>query len=94
MWHARDRREKCTRFWWEIPKKRVYSEDRDVDEIKMDLREIGWRVLGWIHLAQNRNLWRAVVNTVMKLRVLAPRCYIYIYTHTYIHIHIHVYIYI
>jgi hypothetical protein len=35
----------------------------------MDLREIGLEVTNWIHLAQDRNLWRAVVNTVMNLRV-------------------------
>jgi hypothetical protein len=40
--------------------------------IKMDLREIGWGVQ-WIHLAQDRDRWRAVVNAVMNLRVLAPR---------------------
>jgi hypothetical protein len=41
--------------------------------IKMDLREIGWGGMEWIHLAQDRDRWRAVVNTVMNLRVLAPR---------------------
>jgi hypothetical protein len=40
-----------------------------VDNIKMDLREIGWDGMDWIHLAQNRNQWRALVNTVMNLRV-------------------------
>jgi hypothetical protein len=35
------------------------------DNIKMDLREIGWEIVEWIHLAQDRDLWRAVVNTVM-----------------------------
>jgi hypothetical protein len=35
----------------------------------MDLREIGWGGKGWIDLAQNRNRWRALVNTVMNLRV-------------------------
>jgi hypothetical protein len=38
----------------------------------MDLREIGWRSVEWIQLAQDRDRWRAVVNTVMNLRVLAP----------------------
>jgi hypothetical protein len=45
---------------------------RRKDGIKMDLREIGWGG-GWIHLAQDRDRWRVVVNTVMNLRVLAPR---------------------
>jgi hypothetical protein len=41
------------------------------DWIKMDLCEIG---LGgeWIHLAHDRDSWRAVVNAVMNLRVLSP----------------------
>jgi hypothetical protein len=43
------------------------------DGIKMDLREIGWGGVEWIHLAQGRDRWRAVVNAVMNLRVLAPR---------------------
>jgi hypothetical protein len=43
------------------------------DGIKMDLREIGWEGVEWIHLAQDRGRWRAVVNAVMNLRVLAPR---------------------
>jgi hypothetical protein len=31
MWHAWERKEKCIRFWWEIPKERGHSEDLDVD---------------------------------------------------------------
>jgi hypothetical protein len=42
---------------------------RWVDDIKMDLREIGWDGMDWIDLAQNRDRWRALVNTVMNLRV-------------------------
>jgi hypothetical protein len=42
---------------------------RWVDNIKMDLREIGWDGMDWIYLAQNRDEWRALVNTVMNLRV-------------------------
>jgi hypothetical protein len=41
--------------------------------IRMDLREIGWGSVEWIQLAQDRDRWRAVVNTVMNPRVLAPR---------------------
>jgi hypothetical protein len=43
------------------------------DGIGMDLREIGWRSVDWIQLAQDRDRWWALVNTVMNLRVLAPR---------------------
>jgi hypothetical protein len=39
------------------------------DNIKMDLREIGFGDVDWIRLAQDRDRWRAAVNTVMKLRV-------------------------
>jgi alpha-glucosidase (family GH31 glycosyl hydrolase) len=47
MWHAWERREKCTRFWWESPKERDDLEDQGVGGIRMDLREIGlWGV--WI----------------------------------------------
>jgi hypothetical protein len=43
----------------------------------MDLREIGWEGgVEWIHLAKDRDRWRAVVNAVMKLWVLAPRSYL------------------
>jgi hypothetical protein len=42
---------------------------RWVDNIKMDLREIGWNGMDWIDLAQDRDQWRALVNTVMNLRV-------------------------
>jgi hypothetical protein len=42
--------------------------------IRMDLREIGWGGVEWIHHAQDRDRWLAVVNAVMNLRVLAPRC--------------------
>jgi hypothetical protein len=36
------------------------------DNIKMDLREIGWGGMDWIELAEDMDQWRAVVNTVMK----------------------------
>jgi hypothetical protein len=37
------------------------------------LKRLVWGVVEWIHLAQDRDRWRAVVNAVMNLRVLAPR---------------------
>jgi hypothetical protein len=40
-----------------------------VDNIKMDLREIGWDGLDWIDLAACRDQWRALENTVMNLQV-------------------------
>jgi hypothetical protein len=42
---------------------------RWVDNIRMDLREMGCGGMDWIDLAQDRDQWRALVNTVMKLRV-------------------------
>jgi hypothetical protein len=39
------------------------------DNIKMDLREVGWGSVDWINLAQDRDRWRAFVYTVMNLRV-------------------------
>jgi hypothetical protein len=42
---------------------------RWVDNIKMDLRDIGWGGMDWIDLAPDRDQWRVLVNTVMNLRV-------------------------
>jgi hypothetical protein len=42
---------------------------RWVDNIKIDLREIVWDGMDWIDLAQDRDQSRALVNTVIKLRV-------------------------
>jgi hypothetical protein len=39
------------------------------DNIRIDIREIVWEGVDWIHLAQDSDQWRAVVNTVMDLRV-------------------------
>jgi hypothetical protein len=42
---------------------------RREDNIKMDLREIGFEDVVWIHFAEDRDRWRALVNTVMNLWV-------------------------
>jgi hypothetical protein len=39
------------------------------DDIRTDLRETGWQVLEWIHMAQDRDQLQALVNKVMNLRV-------------------------
>jgi hypothetical protein len=39
------------------------------DNIRMDLRETGWEVVDWIHLAQDGDQWRDVVKTVMNLGI-------------------------
>jgi hypothetical protein len=40
-----------------------------VDNIKMDLREIGWDGVDWMDMVEDRDQWRALVNTVLNLRV-------------------------
>jgi hypothetical protein len=45
------------------------SRHRSVDNIKIDLREIGQDGMNWIDLAQDMDQWRALVNTVMNLWV-------------------------
>jgi hypothetical protein len=42
---------------------------RWVDNIRMDHVEVGWSVVDWIGLAQDRDRWRALVNSVLNLRV-------------------------
>jgi hypothetical protein len=41
-----------------------------VDNIRMDLGEVGWGDVDLIGLAQDRNRWRALVNSVLNLRVI------------------------
>jgi hypothetical protein len=59
-------------YWWKTPKERDHCEHHGVgrwDNIKMNLRATGWDGMDWIDLAQDRDQWRALVNTVIKLRV-------------------------
>jgi hypothetical protein len=41
----------------------------NINNIKMDLRETGWDGVDWIEMTQDRDRWRALVNTVLNLRV-------------------------
>jgi hypothetical protein len=75
MWHAWERGEMCTGLWWESPKEKDHLEDQDVGGCDQNGSWGDWLGGGveWIHLAQDRDRWRALVNAVMNLRVLAPR---------------------
>jgi hypothetical protein len=58
MWHAWERREKCTRFWWESPKERDHLEDQGVGG-KMESEWIlAWGGVDWIRLAQDWDQWQ------------------------------------
>jgi hypothetical protein len=57
--------DECIRVWVEQPegKKQLrYHTRRLEDNIKIDLKKIGWEVVLWIYLAQELNQWRALVN--------------------------------
>jgi hypothetical protein len=60
-----------TGYWWESQKERDHWEGQDIGgwTISMDLREIGWDGLDWLDMAQDRDQWRDLVNTVLNLRV-------------------------
>jgi hypothetical protein len=76
MWHAWERREKCTRFLWESPKERDHCEDQGVGGrmgSEWILGRLARGVVDWIRLAKDRDRWRAVVSAVINLRVLVPR---------------------
>jgi hypothetical protein len=65
----------CTRFWKESPNEEDHSKDRRVDG-RLESEWILGRLVGgveWTKLAEDEDRWRALVNTVMKLWVLAPR---------------------
>jgi hypothetical protein len=64
--------EVCIGFWWgPIKGKRPLGRHRRrwKDNIKMDLRELGYGRIDRIKLAQDRDWWRALVNAVMNIRV-------------------------
>jgi hypothetical protein len=72
MWHEWGRRGTCIGLLVGKPEgKKLQGRPilRWVDNIKMDLVEIGWDSVDWIGLSQDRDKWRALVNTVMDLRV-------------------------
>jgi hypothetical protein len=76
MWLACERRDKYRVLVGKPEGKRPLGRPRHrwEDGIRMDLGDISLRGVDWIRLAQDsRDRWRAVVNAVMNIRVLAPR---------------------
>jgi hypothetical protein len=68
--NTHERRGMHAGFWWKSQKERDHYEDLDVGgSIKWILIEIGWGGVDWIDLAQDRDRWRTLMNTVMNLRV-------------------------
>jgi len=61
----------CIGSWWETGGKETLGRPRRrwVDNIRMDLQEVGCRYMDWIGLAQGRDRWRTLVSAVMNLRV-------------------------
>jgi hypothetical protein len=53
-------------FFLDVP---IYLQYVEIHSIRMDLGEVGWGDVDWIGLAKDRNRWRALVNSVLNLRV-------------------------
>jgi hypothetical protein len=66
MWHAQEKGNVFTGFWFGGPQERARR--RWKDNTKMDLREMGIHGANWSRLAQERVRWRAFVNTVTNLQ--------------------------
>jgi hypothetical protein len=74
MWHAWERNVYKVLMGKPEGKRQVGRPRRRWEEgIRMDVREIGLGSVDWIQLAEDRDWWRTLVNSVMNLRVLAPR---------------------
>jgi hypothetical protein len=67
----REKRNTCRIFVEKPEGKRPLGRPRHrwVDNLRMYLGEVGWGDVDWIGLAQDRNRWRALVNSVLNLRV-------------------------
>ena len=73
--HVWRKGEVCTRFWWGNLREKGYWGDQDVDgriilRWILDLQEVGRDYGDWLELVQDMDRWRALVSTVMNLRVV------------------------
>jgi hypothetical protein len=66
-----EKRDVCRLFMRKLVGKRPLGRPRCrwVDNVRMDLGKMGWGDVDWIGLAQDRNRWRALVNSVLNLAV-------------------------
>jgi hypothetical protein len=72
MQHEWGRRGTLIDYWWGSQRGKSSlgrPRHRWVDNIRMDIGEVGWCDVDWIGLAQDRNRWRALVNSVLNLRI-------------------------
>ena len=72
MWHVWGRGEGCTGFWWGYLRERHHYGGPDADGgiiLRWIFKEVGGGCEDWMELAQDRDRWRALVSTVMNLRV-------------------------
>jgi len=71
MWHVWVRRGGCIGSWWGNRRERPLGRPRRrwVDNIRMDLQEVGCGYMDWIGLAQDRDRWWMLVSAVMNLQV-------------------------
>ena len=65
---VRDRRDACRVLVGKHEGKRPLGK-AGIPNIKLDIQKVGWVGMDWIDLAQNRDMWQAVVNAVMNLQV-------------------------
>jgi len=72
MWRIWGKGEGCTGFWWGDLRERDHWGGPDTDGriiLRWIFQEVGGGCEDWIELAQDRDRWRALVSTVMNLRV-------------------------
>jgi hypothetical protein len=67
-----EKRNACRVLVGKLQRKRPLGRPSSIwdDNIKIDVQEVGWEDVEWSSLAQDRDKWQAVLNTVMNLRVL------------------------
>ena len=69
MWHIWETGKVRAGIWWGDGKRLLGRPRHRWEDIKMGIQKLRWGGVEWIGLAQDRDRWRALVNTVMNLRV-------------------------